>query len=97
MRFADEPMSGAPIEAYHRAASGAPVGADPMALIERPPVGVVTLRAPGYRPVTTPPAPGSAKRGASRGSRGQAWRVAVVALVVALAVIGAILAGVFWR
>ncbi|HUY79153.1 MAG TPA: hypothetical protein VMV29_20465 [Ktedonobacterales bacterium] len=94
MGFADEPTSGAPIEAYHRAASGAPVGADPMALIERPPVGVVTLHAPGYRPVTPPPAVGSAKRGASRG---QAWRVAVVALVVALAMIGAVLAGILWR
>ena len=100
MGLVDKPASGAsggPVEVYHRSASGAPVGADPMALIERTPVGVVTLRAPGYRPVTPPPTPGWVKRRASRGARGQSLIVAVVALVVALAVIGAILAGVFWR
>ncbi len=94
MGYADESASGAPVEAYHVAASGAPVGAEPMALIERPPAGVVSLRAPGYHPVTLAPAPASARRKASKAPRGQAWLVAVI---VALALIGAVLAGITWR
>jgi len=97
MGYAEEAAPGAPVESYHVSASGAPVGPDPMALVERPAVGVVSLRAPGYRPVTLAPTPATTRRRGQRGARGSALVVALVVVVVALAMVGAVLVGVLWR
>ena len=97
MGNSEEAAPGAPVEAYHVSVSGAPVGPDPMARVEQPVAGVVSLRAPGYRPVTLAPTPASAHRQAQRSEGGSARVVALVAVVVALAMVGAVLMGVLWR